>query len=425
MESDIPNKTHYMVDNLFRREGARIVSTLTRIFGMEHLELAEDVVQEALLKALQQWPYSGIPDNPPAWIMQVARNRALDVLRRRQTFIAKEKDIASWYGLEGESTDKFFLDHEVRDDELRMLFVCCHPLISVESQIALILKILCGFSIAEIGRAFLSSEETIHKRLVRAKRMLREIRPQFEIPGGTDLATRLDTVLKAVYLLFNEGYNASQGERLVRAEFSHEAIRLTRLLSSHSVCDRPKTHALLSLMLLHAARFTARLDDLGQLILLQDQDRRLWDRALIAEGLEELDRSAGGEKISEYHLQAGISACHCLAESYEATDWSRILMLYEMLVYIDNSPIVLLNRAVAIAKVHGPRAGIHAITKIKDRKRLEKYYLLHAVLGEFSMELGNSEQAAKHYRKALEFTRVKSERMFLSGKLKSIIENLN
>ena len=417
--------TNQLIDHLFRHEAGRIVSVLTRIFGLDRIELAEDVVQEALLKALQQWPYSGIPGNPSAWIMQVARNHALDIIRHEQTLKSKESEVVDETLRLYPDEDEMFLDSEIEDDQLRMMFACCHPSLTPESQVALTLKTLCGFGTAEIARAFLVNEETIHKRLVSARQKLQEDRAEFAIPSGKGLAPRLDAVLKALYLLFNEGYNASQGEDLIRKDLCVEAIRLSRLLAQHPAGNAPKTHALLALMLLHSARFPARVNDNGLLLQLKDQDRSLWDAGLITEGMHEMDLSAEGDELSEYHLQAAIAACHCLAGSYEDTEWPRILNLYDMLVEVNGSPVVSLNRAIAISKVHGPEAGIRAVEEIRDRRHLDSYYLLYAVLGELHMSLHHFEEAAKSYRKALELTQVKTERVFLAGRLNSVQQNLN
>lgn len=297
-----------------------------------------------------------------------------------------------------------------------------HP----ESQIALTLKTLCGFGTAEIARAFLVNEETIHKRLVRARQKLQEERAEFAIPSGKGLAPRLDAVLKALYLLFNnEGYNASQGEDLIRKDLCEEAIRLSRLLAQHPAGNGPKTHALLALMLLHSARFPARVNDNGLLLQLEDQDRSLWNAGLVTEGMQEMDLSAEADELSEYHLQAAIAACHSLAGSYEETEWTRILDLYDMLVEVNGSPVVLLNRAIAISKVYGPEEGIRAVEEIRDRRPLDSYYLLYAVLGELQMSLHHFEEAAKSYRKTLELTQVRTERVFLKGRLDSVQQNPN
>jgi RNA polymerase sigma-70 factor (ECF subfamily) len=417
--------TRHLVAHLFRHEAGRIVSTLTRVFGLDRIDLAEDVVQEALLKALQQWPYNGIPENPGAWIMQVAKNQALDVLRRERSLRDKEGEIVAEVLHEHAGESELFLPDDIEDDQLRMMFACCHPSLPPEAQVALTLKTLCGFGTSEIARAFLSNDETIHKRLVRARQRLREAKAAFEIPSGHDLARRRESVMQVLYLLFNEGYNASRGEELVRKELCEEAIRLCRLLAQHRAGNVPKAHALLALMLLHGSRLPARVDDLGNILLLKEQDRSLWNRQMISDGLRELDASAGGEEISHYHLEAGIAACHCLAESYEDTQWTRILTLYDMLVQVDDSPVISLNRAVALSHVRGPDEAIRAVEEMRNRTQLDGYYLLYAVLGEFHMALRNHEEAARNYRKALELTQIRSEQTLLSQRLEIATQSLN
>jgi RNA polymerase sigma-70 factor (ECF subfamily) len=298
-----------------------------------------------------------------------------------------------------------------------MMFTCCHPLIAQEMEVALALKTLCGFSPAEIARAFLTSEAAIAKRLTRAKQRIREARIAFEIPVGEELTRRLDGVLQTLYLLFNEGYKASGGEHLIRAELCHEAIRLTTLLAEHPAGDQPRSHALLALMLLNGARLPARLDAEGNILRLEEQNRSQWDQAMIARGLYHLMQSTAGDEVSEYHLQAGIAACHCAALDYESTDWPRILSLYDRLNELDDSPVVALNRAVAVAHVHGPRAGIEAVEAIHDRQQLNCYYLLYAVLGEFEADLDHRQAAMKHFCKALELATMKSEQIFLTKKI--------
>lgn len=416
MTDDEPSaEVSVLVDNLFRREHGRIVSTLTRVFGVENLDLAEDVVQDALLKALRQWRYGKVPRNPSAWITQVAKNRALDLLRRDKVFRARQPGIAESFT--SENAESFFLDDEVRDDQLRMMFASSHPSLPRESQVALTLKTLCGFGIPEIARAFLTGDDAIAKRLVRAKQKLREDRVKFEIPAGEDLTDRLDAVLQTIYLLFNEGYNASQGEDLIRRDLCDEAIRLAKLLVGHPAGNTPQTHALLALMLLHAARLPARMDDHGNLLLLREQDRSLWDAGMIAEGLSHLEQSAAGNQATRFHLEAGIAACHSLAPDYDQTDWPRILELYDLLVTINDSPVVALNRAIAIAKTRGAKAGLEAVRQIPNRNRLDSYYLLHAALAEFHCNLGDHAAAACEYRRALKLTENLSERAFLERQI--------
>ena len=409
-----------VVEHCFRHESGKIISTLTRIFGVEHINRAEDVVQETLARALQTWPYYGIPQNPAAWITQVAKNLALDLIRREKIFHNKEIEIARLIDQEStNSTDENALigEKEITDDRLRMMFVCCHPVLPQEAHVALALKTLCGFSAGEIARAFLTSEAAIAKRLTRAKQKIREARVPFEIPPAEELAQRLDGVLQTLYLLFNEGYKASTGDQLIREALCYEGIRLAGLLAENPAGNRPRTHALLALMLLNGARLKARLDQDGNILRLKEQTRSSWDQAMIARGLFHLMQSMAGDEISEYHLQAGIAACHCAAKDYESTDWPQILSLYDRLVEMNDSPIILLNRAVALANVHGPRAGMEAVQAIQNRQELNSYYLLYAVLGEFEADLNNREAAGNYFRKSLELTTIKSEQIFMSKKL--------
>ena len=410
-----------LAEHLFRHEAGKLVSILTGIFGIDRLQLAEDVVQESLVRAMKAWPYYGVPKNPAAWLTQTAKNLALDLIRREKSFQNKQPQIITfieqWSEDSGGDNSPLF-DNEIKDNRLRLMFACCHPLIPQEAQTALALKTLCGFSPAEIAKAFLSSEAAIAKRLTRARQKIQELHIPFEIPSGTELSIRLDSVLQTLYLLFNEGYKASSGESLVREELCNEAIRLATLLTEQSVVEQPRTHALLALMLLNGARLSARTDNEGNILLLKDQDRSVWKKEMIARGMMHLARSAAGEEITTYHLQAGISACHCAAADYESTDWQQILSLYDRLVELDDSPIIGLNRAVALAKVHGPKAGIEAVAAIQNPQSLDSYYLLYAVLGEFETQLNNFQAAANHLRKAIQLTELKSEQALLSSRLK-------
>jgi RNA polymerase sigma factor (sigma-70 family) len=417
-QTNQPPEVSHVVEHLFRHEAGKMVAILTGIFGLEHLTLAEDVVQETLARALQTWPFYGVPKNPSAWIMRVARNLALDTIRRQKTFRDKEPEIIRLMDREDPGPDiEIFPEQEITDDRLRMMFVCCHPLIPAEAQVALALKTLGGFSVTEISRAFLTTEAAIAKRLTRAKQKIRDAHIPFEIPAGEELSARLDGVLQSLYLLFNEGYKASSGDKLVREDICAEAIRLARLLAGHPAGNQPRTHALLALMLLNAARIPARVDSEGNLLRLQEQDRSAWNQSMIAQGLFHLTQSAAGNEISAYHLQAGIAACHCTARDYASTEWAQILSLYDQLVKFDDSPVVALNRAVAVAEVRGPQAGVDAVRAIKDLESLESYYLLHAVLGEFEWRLNHGQAAAAHFQKSIELTDLKSEQEFLSKKL--------
>jgi RNA polymerase sigma factor (sigma-70 family) len=405
-----------LVEHLFRQEAGKIVSALTGIFGLRNLELVEDAVQEALLKALRQWSYGKIPPNPAAWLMQVAKNQALDMLRRNTRFQEREEEIAAVLlqhpALSAQPAITFTTE-EIRDDQLRMIFACCHPELASENQAALTLKTLCAFSVGEISRAFLTSPETVAKRLTRARDRLRKAAVPFEIPTGPELSNRLDSVLDVLYLLFNEGYNASHGEDVIRRDLCDEAIRLATLLQEHPAGDEPRTHALLALFLLQAAHFPARIDASGDILLLPEQDRTRWDQEMIAKGLSHLNRSASGEEASVFHLQAGIAACHCTAKRYEETDWARILSLYDLLSTISDSPVIALNRAVAVARVRGPAAGLKAVAEIKNREALQNYYLFYAVLAEFCLKSKRYGEAEDNYRHALTLTSLPAEQSFL------------
>jgi RNA polymerase sigma factor (sigma-70 family) len=409
-----------LAEHLFRHEAGKLVSALTGIFGMARLQLAEDVVQEAMVRALQTWPYHGIPANPAAWLMQTAKNRALDLIRREKSFHDKQPEIVAsldrWSGDPDTAAPPRF-DDEIHDDRLRLIFACCHPLIPRDDQTALALRTLCGFSPAEIASAFLTTEAAINKRLTRARQKIRDLGIPFEIPTGAELAPRLDGVLQVLYLLFNEGYKASSGENLVREDLCAEAIRLATLLAGHPSADQPATHALLALMLLNAARLPGRMDSLGNVLRLKEQDRSTWHKPMISQGLLHLARAADGESLSEYHLQAIIAASHATAADDASTDWPGILARYNQWLEINDSPVIALNRAVALAKVHGPAAGIEAVEAIHPRKPLNSYYLVHAVLGEFEAQLGHFQTAVTHLQKALDLAEVKSEQAFLLKQL--------
>ncbi|MDD2765410.1 MAG: sigma-70 family RNA polymerase sigma factor [Opitutaceae bacterium] len=407
-----------LVEHFFRHETGRLHGALVRLLGVHNLALAEDIAQEALLRALRTWSMGGVPANPSAWITAVAMNLARDALRHQRMSAAKEPAVAAH--LEPAfATPAVALDnaHRIRDDTLRLLFVCCHPSIAPDAQVILALKVLGGFSTAEIAQAFLSSEAAIEKQLTRTKQRIRDAGIGFDMPEGEDLAPRLDGVLAALYLLFNEGYKASSGDRLLREDLCQEAVRLMSLLVKHPVGRTPRSHALLALMLLTAARFPSRLDEHGVLLRLDDQDRSKWDQSLIERGLSHLAEAAQGNELSEYHLQAGIAAIHCTAPDYASTDWARILRHYDELNRIKPSPVVALNRAVAVAHLHGPQAGLQAVAAIPQRERLESHYLLYAVIGELHWQLRDHRAAAESFRRALGLARVGPEQLYLTRML--------
>jgi RNA polymerase sigma-70 factor (ECF subfamily) len=407
-----------LVEHFFRHETARLHGTLVRLLGVHNLALAEDIAQEALLRALRTWSMGGIPKKPSAWITRVAMNLARDAFRHQQMSASKEPAVIAHLdqtapALRSVSTD----DVAIRDDALRLMFVCCHPAIALDAQVVLALKVLCGFNTSEIARAFIATDAAIEKQLTRTKQRIQELRIGFEIPEGENLAPRIDGVLAALYLLFNEGYKASAGDRLLREELCAEAVRLARLLIAHPVGNTPRAHALLALMLLTSARFPTRVDDAGDLLRLDDQDRTRWNQSLIDAGLQHLVKAAQGRELTAYHLQAGIAACHCTAPDAASTDWTAILKHYDALQRIKPSPIVELNRAVAVANLHGARAGLDAIGKMAQRERLESHYLLHAVVGELAWRLHDDRAAAASFRRALELAEVGPEQMHLTRML--------
>lgn len=393
-----------------------MVATLTRIFGAEHLSLAEEVVQEALVSALQQWSFRGVPDNPSGWLFQVARNRALDHLRREASLRQKEREVvAAFQELHRHADGE--VPGEISDDQLRMMLLCCHPTIPEESRIALTLKSVCGFSVDEIARAFLVRKEAIAQRIVRAKRLIREQALVMELPPRAEFSRRRDSLLKVLYLMFNEGYVAHEGEELVRADVCQEAIRLTRQLVEHPSMADPATHALLALMLLQAARIAARTDMAGELAVLATQDRSRWDRSLISEGMRHLDASARGDRLTRYHVEAAIASCHAVAPAFEDTDWRQIVEHYDDLMVLEPSPVVSLNRAIAVAMLEGPAAALDEVEQLAAHASMEGYLPLAATLGELWLRRGDRGRAAEHFTRALELPASLPEKRFLLRKL--------
>ena len=397
-----------------------MVSYLTRIFGLGRLDLAEDVVQDTLCRALETWPIYGLPDNPSAWLMRVARNRAIDLLRRDNQFRYFAPELTHLLRLRedlpGETPAP---EKEIQDDQLRMMFSCCHPELSTEAQVTLILKTLCGFSVSEIAHSLLASKDSIEKRLGRARKLFRLTGTFVEITDASDMPKRLEAVYQAIYLLFNEGYHGSRSERTVREDLCFEAIRLALLLSEHPEGEKPKTHALLALLCFHAARLPGRVDDGGGLIQLEVQDRSTWDRNLMGRGFHFLEKASTGNELSEYHLEAAIASLHCAAPTYEKTDWAKILELYDMLYRLRPSPIVALNRAVALGKALGPEEGLAELQKIPDPAKLKDYPFYPAAQGEFHLLAGRPAEAAEHFEKAVTLARSRSETNFFERKLKA------
>jgi RNA polymerase sigma-70 factor (ECF subfamily) len=397
-----------------------MTAVLTRLFGAHNLTLAEDVAQDALCRALEVWKFHGLPENPSAWLMATAKHRALDLLRSERTARSFAPEVGRW--LETEWTlrpavDELFDASDFKDDELRMMFSCCHPRLPEEAQIALVLKVLCGFGVHEIAAAFLSSVAAIEKRLARAKRVLAASKRLFDVGSARDAEARLPVVQRALYLLFNEGYHGAGAASAVRAELCQEAMRLAALLLEHPSGATPASHALAALMCLHAARLPARLDDSGNLTPLDDQDRARWDGALLVEGRRLLEQSAEGSEVTEYHVEAAIAAVHADAPSAAETDWAKIVALYDALMAIRPSPVVALHRAIAVAQLDGPARGLDAIARIEEPERLENYPFYPAARGELELRLGRLEEARAHFRAALALARNPTERHFLERRL--------
>jgi RNA polymerase sigma-70 factor, ECF subfamily len=409
-----------LVDHLFRRQAGQMVATLTRALGSRHLALAEDAVQEALVTAMQQWSFRGVPDNPEAWLFQVARHRALDRLRHLKMATEKEPAIVR----EAATIDPPLAEPPLRnelppleDDQLGLLFLTCHPALTSDARVALALKLVGGFSVDEIARAFLALDSAIAQRLVRAKKVLRDQQVSFGMPEPGELPARLDSVLHAIYLMFNEGYAATTGDQLIRDDVAAEAIRLARMIAMHPATTTPRAWALLSLMLLHAARFPARVDSDGTLFLLRDQDRAKWDHAMIAEGMRALDRASQGDTISAFHLEAGIAACHAAATSWQSTNWEQILELYDELLALTKSPVVAMNRAVAVSRVEGALSGLAALDAIENVDALERHPLLPAIQAELWREAGDTGRAIEHYQASLGLARSAPEQRWLMSRL--------
>jgi RNA polymerase sigma factor (sigma-70 family) len=408
-------------EHLFRRESGRLVAALTRIFGVHNLALAEDVVQDAFCRALEVWKVRGVPENPSAWLMTTAKNRALDVVRRERTARTFAPEVARFFESEwtlAPAVDEAFDEHAITDEQLRMMFSCCHPRLPEPAQVALILNVLCGFGASEIAAAFLTGRAAIEKRISRGKKVLAGAKRLFDL-ADAGFTARLSAVRRALYLLFNEGYHGASAESAVRIELCQEAMRLTALLSEHSPAAVPETHALGALMCLHAARLPARLDASGELSALLEQDRSRWDTRLVAHGLQLFERSASGDHLTAYHIEAAIAATHASAATVNQTDWTSIAALYDRLMTIAPSPIVALNRAIAIGQRDGPEDGIEALRAIGDLDRLARYPFYPAAFGEFELKRGDREAAHQHFRAALTLARNPMEQRFLERRIEA------
>src|SRR5436190_1900161 len=390
------SEVYKTIDHLFRQEAGKMVAVLTRIFGFPNIEQAEDIVQDTILKALEIWKWGKIPDNPQAWLYKAAKNKAIDIIRKEKLKYKIENEISfllkSEYSL-APKINEMFTEGEIKDSQLRMMFACCHPGISEENQITIILKTLCGFSTAEIAKTFLTSEDTVSKRLYRTKDFFRENKIKLEIPSEQELAGRTHAVLNSIYLLFNEGYNSTHSDELIRKDLINEAMLLCKLLTENKNTCLPETFALIALMCFHSSRSDSRLTTEGEIILLPNQDRSKWNYNLIKEGNEYMNKAAFGDTVSSYHIEAAIAFEHCTAQSFNETNWKRILELYEWLSEISPSPITEMNKAVAIMQVHGAAEALKSLENIENKNKLETFYLYHSLLGEVNSRLRKTVEA--------------------------------
>ena len=422
MDHDRDESLDELEEHLFRRESGRLVAILTRLFGTHNLALAEDVVQDAFLQALETWKFHGPPRNPSAWLLTTAKRRALDVLRREGTARKFAPDLERF--LESEWTAaptvaEAFDESGISDAQLRMMFSCVDPRVPEETQIALVLNLLCGFSVDETAAAFLKNHAAMEKRLVRAKKVLGEHRELFDLRGTADVAARLPAVSRALYLLFNEGYHGASAERAVREELCDEALRLVDLLLENPLTAAPRTRALAALMHFLSARLPGRRGADGDLLTLAEQDRSRWNAAHIAEGRRQLELAAATTEVSAFHIEAAIAALHTLAPSARETDWETITSLYDVLLRLEPTPVVALNRAVAVAERDGPARGLEEIARIADRERLAKYPFYFAAQGELELRLGHRAAARRHFESAYAVARNESERRFLRARVES------
>ena len=405
-----------MVDAVYRSESRRVLATLIRLLG--DFELAEEALHDAFIAAVEQWPDDGVPDNPRAWLVSAGRFGAIDTIRRRARHTASLVDLAG--RLDGSTPDQWLEDEGVEDDRLRLIFICCHPALPADAQLALTLREVCGLTTEEIARAFLTTPSTVAQRIVRAKAKIRDARIPYQVPSVADLPDRLDIVHYVIYLMFNEGYSASSGSALTRHDLSNEAIRLGRLLTD--LQPDPESVGLLALMLLHESRRAARTSPSGELVLLDHQDRALWNRDQIEEGVALVGRAISSRRFGPYTLQAAIAAVHAEGPSGATTDWGQIVGLYDVLVRADPSPVVELNRAAAVAMRDGPLAGLNLVDDILARGELTDYHLAHSARADLCRRLGRADQARASYARAIALTKQEPERRFLERRLQALLE---
>jgi RNA polymerase sigma-70 factor (ECF subfamily) len=416
MPQNVPEELSRTIETLYRSESGRILATLVRLLG--DLDLAEEAMHEAFAAALSLWPTSGIPGNPRPWLISTARFKAIDTLRRRARFDASQDELVRYLEAQSSSSEESNEEDTLEDDRLRLIFTCCHPSLAAEARVALTLREVCGLTTEEIAKAFLTTPPTLAQRIVRAKAKIRDTPIRYEVPSPQELPERLGAVLQVIYLVFNEGYSAAAGAEVTRAELTGEAIRLGRLLTE--LRPDPEVMGLLALMLLQESRRAARTSPAGELILLENQDRALWNRAQIAEGVALVEKALNSRRFGAYTLQAAIAAVHAEAESTAATDWRQIVALYNQLVRIHPSPVAHLNRAVAIAMRDGPEAGLKHIDALLAQGELANYYLAHSARADMYRRLGRSAEARSSYEKALALTQQEPERHFLRERIRQL-----
>ena len=414
MPQNVPEELSRTIETLYRAESGRVLATLVRLLG--DLDLAEESMHEAFAVALESWPKAGIPDKPRPWLVSTARFKAIDALRRRARFDGAQADLFAH--LESPVNDALLEDEEIEDDRLRLIFTCCHPSLAPEGQVALTLREVCGLTTEEIARAFLATPATLAQRIVRAKSKIRETPIPYEVPTPQEFPERLEAVLQVIYLVFNEGYSAASGAEVTRAELTGEAIRLGRLLME--LQPEPEVIGLLALMLIQESRHAARTSPSGELTLLENQDRSLWNREQIAEGVALLKKSLNSRRYGPYTLQAAIAAVHAEAKSTAATDWRQIVAIYDQLVRIQPSPVVQLNRAVAIGLRDGPEAGLAQIDAVLEKGELANYYLAHSARADMCRRLGRTAEARASYERALALTQQEPERQFLQARIRQL-----
>lgn len=408
------------VGHLFRHHAGKMAAVLVRHLGVANIDMIEDAIQDAMITAMKRWPFSGTPENPTAWLTQVAKNTVIDKLRREQKSVTID-DLE--FAHENKPATQF--EGEIDDDQLRLIFACCHPSISPDSQVALTLKIVCGFSVGEIARAFLSNESSVTKLITRAKSRLRSGEIDFEIPAGVELADRMTPVLKVLYLMFNEGYAPTAGSEIVRRDLCSEALRLAEHLAQDAKTTMPQVHALAALFCFHAARFPARVGSDGEMLLLADQDRTLWNRHLIASGIGHMKASAHGDELSVYHLEAEIASAHAVATNVEATDWQRIVECYELLQRRSYSPIAELNKVIALGQIENSERTLDQLDRLGSDGKLSSYFLFHAARAHYLADLGRTADAIESYRRAQTLSQNETTRRLIANKINELKEAEN